>query len=191
MGWQVCGIYSGDEDSLKFKETKLKDVFIVELEKTEDERGFFARSWDNEIFKQQNLNTKIVQCNISFNKKKGTLRGLHYQVFPYEETKIVRCTRGSVYEVVLDLRIKSKTYKQWQSIELSQDDYKMLYVPEGFALGFQTLKDNTELFYQMSEKYVPKSSRGIHYEDPEFKIEWPLKVQVISERDMSFELFKE
>ena len=176
---------------MKFKESRLKDVFIIELEKIEDERGFFARSWDYEIFKQHNLSPEIVQCSISFNKKKGTLRGLHYQSSPYEETKIVRCTKGRVYEVVLDLRKKSKTYKHWQSIELNQDDYKILYVPEGFALGFQTLKDNTELFYQMSKKYMPEFSRGIHYKDPEFKIEWPQKVKVISERDMSFELFKE
>ena len=116
---------------------------------------------------------------------------MHYQEHPHEETKLVRCTRGRVYEVMIDLRKNSKTFKQWESIELSQEDYKILYVPGGFALGFQTLEDNTELFYQMSEKYRPESSRGINYKDPNFKIKWPLKVQVISKRDLSFELFKE
>lgn len=176
---------------MKFIKTKLAGAFIIEMEKTEDERGFFARAWDEEIFRQQNLNAKIVQCNVSFNKKSGTLRGLHYQDSPYEEAKLVRCTKGRAYEVLLDLRPKSATYKQWQQIELSHDSYKMLYVPEGFALGFQTLEDNTELFYQMSEKYVPEYSRGIRYDDPSFKITWPLKVQTISKRDLSFEQFRD
>ena len=157
----------------------------------EDDRGFFARAWDDKIFKQQNLNVKIVQCNISFNKKKGTIRGLHYQDSPYKEIKLVRCTKGRAYEVLLDLRPKSETYKQWQEVELSHDNYKMLYVPEGFALGFQTLEDNTELFYQMSEKYVPECAKGIRYDDSIFKITWPLKVQAISKRDLSFEPFKD
>lgn len=176
---------------MKFNKTKLKDVYVIELEKIEDERGFFLRSWDNEIFKQQNLNTKIVQCNISFNKKKGTLRGLHYQSSPYEETKLVRCTRGKVYEVVLDLRKKSKTYKQWISIELNQDDYKILYVPEGFALGLQTLEDNTEIFYQMSQFYKPEFSRGVRWNDPSFKIDWHLEPKEISKKDQSWKDFSD
>lgn len=191
MGRQVRCLYSRDENTLKFTKTRLDGAFIVEMEMVEDDRGFFARAWDEEIFKQQNLNAKIVQCNVSFNKKKGTLRGLHYQDSPHEEAKLVRCIRGKAYEILLDLRPKSKTYKQWQPVELNHDNYKMLYVPEGFALGFQTLEDNTELFYQMSEKYVPECSRGIRYDDPSFKITWPLKVQVISKRDLSFEPFKD
>ena len=174
-----------------FEELRLKGVFKIKLEKLKDERGFFSRSWDKDEFKKYELNTEIVQCNISFNKNKGTLRGLHYQTLPYEEVKLVRCTRGKVYEVMLDLRKESKTYKRWESIELSQYNYDLLYVPKGFALGFQTLEDNTELFYQMSEKYVPEYSRGIHHKDPKFKIDWPLDVQIISERDLSFELFKD
>ena len=174
-----------------FKELKLKGVFKIQLEKIEDSRGFFSRCWDENEFKKYGLNTKIVQCNISFNKNKGTLRGLHYQTFPYEEAKLIRCTRGKVYEVILDLRKESKTYKQWESIELSQSDYNLVYVPEGFALGFQTLEDNTELFYQMSEKYVPESAKGVNYKDPEFNIDWPLEIQTISEKDSSFELFNE
>ncbi len=174
-----------------FEELKLKGVFKIELEKIEDSRGFFSRTWDQNEFEKYGLNNKIVQCNISFNKNKGTLRGLHYQVSPFEEAKLIRCTQGKIYEVMLDLRKESKTYKQWESIELSQYNYNLLYVPEGFALGFQTLEDNTELFYQMSEKYVPESARGINYKDPEFNIDWPLKIETISERDSSFEFFKE
>lgn len=191
MGWKICSFSSGDENSLKFTETKLKGSFIIELEKIEDERGFFTRAWDSEIFKNQNLDSKIIQCNISFNKKRGTLRGLHYQASPYEEVKIVRCTRGKVYEVLLDLRKESKTYKEWVSIELEQDDYKILYIPKGFALGFQTLTDNVELFYQMSQKYMAEYSRGIRYDDPSFNIDWPVNIEVISKRDQSFDLFKD
>ena len=126
-----------------FIETNLKGSFIIEPEKIEDERGFFARTWDKEIFEKRGLNPKLVQCNISFNKKKGTLRGMHYQIAPYEEAKLVRCTKGSVFEVMIDLRPKSETFKKWESVELNSENYKMLYVPEGFALGFQTLEDNT------------------------------------------------
>ena len=174
-----------------FEELVLEGVFKIQLEKIEDERGFFSRSWDKIEFEKHGLNTKIVQSNISFNKNKGTLRGLHYQISPFEEAKLVRCTQGKIYEVMLDLRKESKTFKQWDSIELFQNDYNLLYVPEGFALGFQTLEDNTELFYQMSEKYVPESARGINYKDPEFNIKWPLEIKRISERDSSFEFFKE
>ena len=174
-----------------FEELKLKGIFKIQLEKIEDERGFFSRCWDKNEFEKRGLNTKIIQCNISFNKNKGTLRGLHYQSKPYEEAKLIHCTRGKIYEVILDLRKESKTYKQWESIELSQSDYNLLYVPEGFALGFQTLEDNTELLYQMSEKYVPESARGINYKDPKFDIKWPLEVKTISQRDSSFEFFKE
>lgn len=176
---------------MKFIETELKGAFIIELDKISDERGFFARYWDEEIFKSKNLNSKIVHCNISFNSKRGTLRGIHYQTHPYEEVKLIRCTKGRAYEVLLDLRPKSETYKQWYAFELSQDDYKLLYVPKGIGLGMQTLKDNTELFYQMSEKYMPEYASGIRYDDPTFKIMWPLNVSVISEKDSSFKLFKE
>jgi len=173
-----------------FTEAKLKGAYIIELEKLEDERGFFARTWDQKQFEERGLNSKLVQCNISFNEKKGTLRGLHYQTSPYEEVKLVRCTRGSVFEVMIDLRKKSETYKQWIGYELSSQNYKTLYVPEGFALGHQTLEDNTELFYQMSQLYTPKYGRGIRWDDPAFNITWPLKPTIISKKDLSFENFK-
>lgn len=169
-----------------FTETKLRGSFIIEPEKVEDERGFFARTWDNKIFEEHGLNSKIVQCNISFNKKKGTIRGMHYQAYPHEEAKLVRCTKGKAYEVMIDLRTQSSTHMQWIGIEITAENYKMLYVPEGFALGFQTLEDNTELFYQMSERYAPEFSRGIRWDDPSIKISWPLKPTVISKKDLSF-----
>ncbi len=173
-----------------FTETKLKGSFIIELEKVEDERGFFARSWDKKIFEEHGLNSKLVQCNISFNKKKGTLRGLHYQIPPYEEAKLVRCTKGKAFEVMIDLRQKSQTFLQWTGFELDSETYKMLYVPEGFALGIQTLEDNTELFYQMSQIYMPQYSRGILWNDEMFGIVWPLKPTVISKKDSSYIPFK-
>lgn len=176
---------------MKFTKTRLNGSFIVELEKIEDERGFFARSWDQETFEKLGMNTRIVQCNISSNKKKGTLRGMHFQISPYEEAKLIRCTKGSAFEVMIDLRPNSKTFKQWLGLELSEDNYKMLYVPEGFALGFQTLDDNTELFYQMSQIYMPEYSRGIIWDDEMFQISWPMKPTVISKKDLSYKPFKD
>jgi dTDP-4-dehydrorhamnose 3,5-epimerase len=169
-----------------FNETKLKGSFIIDVEKINDDRGFFARVWDKDIFKQRKLNSDLLQCNISFNKKKGTLRGMHYQEYPHEETKLVRCTKGSIYEVMIDLRRDSKTFKQWESVELNSYDHKMLYVPKGFALGFQTLEDNTEVFYQMSEIYKPEFARGIRWDNENYKIKWPHKITIISEKDMAF-----
>ena len=169
-----------------FNETNLKGSYIIDVERINDERGFFARSWDKNIFEQRGLNSNLVQCNISFNKKKGTLRGMHYQENPYQEAKLVRCTRGSIYEVMIDLRKDSKTFNQWESVELHSDEHKMLYVPEGFALGFQTLEDNTEVFYQMSQFYIQEFSRGIRWDDETFKILWPYKITNISKKDMSF-----
>ncbi len=173
-----------------FTKTNLEGVFIIEPEKNEDERGFFARVWDQEIFEERKLNPKMVQCNISFNKKRGTIRGMHYQISPYEEAKLVRCTKGSVFEVMIDLRPKSNSFKNWMSVELSSENYKMIYVPEGFALGFQTLEDDTELHYQMSQKYMPEYARGIRWDDEIFKISWPLKPTVISKKDSSYNAFK-
>lgn len=174
-----------------FTETKLKGSFIIEPEKVEDERGFFARSWDKKIFEERGLNSNLVQCNISFNKKKGTIRGLHYQTSPYEEAKLVRCTKGKVFEVMIDLRSKSETFMNWLGIELTSENYKMLYVPKGFALGLQTLGDNSELFYQMSQIYIPEYSRGIRWDDETFRISWPLKPTIVSEKDLSYGPFNE
>ena len=173
-----------------FTETKLKGAFIIEPEKLEDERGFFARTWDKKEFEERGLNPKLVQCDISFNKKKGTLRGMHYQIAPYEEAKIVRCTKGSIFDVIIDLRPKSKTFKEWIGVELSSSKHKMIYVPEGFAHGFETLEDNTEVFYQMSEVYVPEYAKGVRWDDPLFKINWLLNTPIISKKDLSYEFFE-
>ena len=157
-----------------FHETKLKGAFIIEPERLEDERGFFTRTWCKREFEDHGLNSKLVQCNISFNKKRGTLRGMHYQEAPHEEARLVRCTMGAIYDVIIDLRPDSKTHKQWSSIELAAKDRKMFYFPEGFAHGFLTLEDNTEVFYQMSEFYAPECARGVRWNDPAFGILWQI-----------------
>ena len=175
---------------MKFLETAIIDAYVIEIEEINDERGFFSRAWDKKIFEEKKLNSNLVQCNISFNKKKGTLRGLHYQEKPFEEAKLVRCTNGSVYEVIVDLRKNSPTYKKWYGVELSSKEHNMIYVPEGCALGFQTLEDNTELFYQMSQYYKPEFSKGIKWNDESFKISWPLEVTVISKKDQTLPLFE-
>ena len=172
-----------------FTKTKIKGVFIIEPEKIKDMRGFFARSWDSGTFKKLGLNSKIAQCNISYNNRKGTIRGMHYQIKPYEEAKIVTCTKGKVYDVIVDLRPRSKTFKKWTSVELSAENYKMHYVPEGCAHGFQTLENNTTVFYQISKTYKPKYYRGVRWNDSVLKISWPLKPSVISEKDSSHKDF--
>jgi len=174
-----------------FRETKLPGAFVIDLQKHEDERGFFARSWCRKEFEAHGLDPRTVQCNVSFNKVKGTLRGMHYQVAPYAEAKLVRCTRGAIYDVIIDLRRESASYKQHVSEVLSSNNYKALFVPEGFAHGFQTLEDNSEVFYQMSEFYSAEHQRGLRYNDPAFKINWPTDVMVISDRDRNYEDFKE
>jgi len=174
-----------------FNKTDFKGVFIIEIEKQTDERGFFARTWDMKKFEENDLNSKLVQCNVSFNKEKGILRGMHYQIAPYEEAKLIRCTRGKIFDVIIDLRPESNTFKQWFGVEISDENYKMLYVPEGFAHGFQTLEDNTEVFYQMSETFMPDYARGIRYNDSIFDIKWPITPPIISEKDRIYPSFKE
>jgi len=174
-----------------FQETKLPGAFVIELQKHEDERGFYARSWCQKEFEAHGLNLRMVQCNVSFNKVKGTVRGLHYQVPPCVEAKLVRCTRGAIYDVIVDLRHESSTYKQHFSEVLSSNNYKALFIPEGFAHGFQTLEDNSEVFYQMSEFYSPEHQRGLRYNDPAFEISWPIEATVISDRDRNYENFTE
>ncbi len=169
-----------------FTETKLEGAFIVELEKFEDERGFFALSWSQKAFAARGLNSSLVECNVSFNKKKGTLRGMHYQQAPYGQAKLVRCTMGAIYDVIVDLRESSPTMKQWLGIELTAGNRKMLYVPVNFAHGFQTLEDDTEVLYQMSSVYVPESGRGVRWNDPAFGIAWPGEVASISEQDGTY-----
>ncbi|MEN4006854.1 MAG: dTDP-4-dehydrorhamnose 3,5-epimerase [Methanobacteriaceae archaeon] len=175
---------------MKFVETKLKNAYIIELERLEDERGFFARSFCQQEFEEHGLNFLIAQCNISFNKKRGTLRGMHYQVAPYEEAKLVSCIKGEIYDVIIDLRPDSPTYCQWVAVELSSEDYKILYVPEGFVHGFQTLEDNTTVYYQMSEFYHPESARGMRWDDKAFSIEWPIPNPIMSEKDKNFQFIE-
>ena len=172
-----------------FSETKLSGAYIVEIEKIKDERGFFARTWDKGEFSKRGLGSEFVQTSISLNKKKGTIRGMHYQTKPYEENKIVRCTKGRIFDVIIDLRPDSKTFKKWHSVELSETNYKMLYIPKGFAHGFQTLEDNSEVFYQISQYYNSKYSRGVSCNDKTFQIKWPLEITVISQKDSSHPIF--
>lgn len=169
-----------------FNETKLKGAFVIEPEKLDDKRGFFARTWCVREFEEHGLNPNLVQCNISFNTKRGTLRGMHYQMAPHEEAKLVRCTMGSIYDVIIDLRSDSPTYKQWFHVDLSADNRKMIYIPEGFFHGFLTLQDNTEVFYQMSEFYASECAIGIRWNDPSFGMDWPDDVLVISEKDRTY-----
>ncbi len=171
---------------MRFIETQLPDAFVIEPERLEDERGFFARTWDSREFEAHGLNPGLAQCSISFNKTKGTLRGMHYQVAPHEEAKLVRCTMGAIYDVIVDLRPASPTFRQWIAIELTAPNRKMLYVPEGLAHGFQTLDDSSEVFYQMSEFYHPECARGLRWDDPAFDISWPLPFQIISAQDRSY-----
>jgi dTDP-4-dehydrorhamnose 3,5-epimerase len=172
-----------------FTETPLKGAYIIDIEPYQDHRGFFARSWCRHEFESHGLVPSVVQANISYNPKKGTLRGMHYQIAPHEETKLVRCTRGAIYDVIIDLRPESPTFKQWFGVELTSDNRRMLYVPKRFAHGFITLQDETEVFYQVSEFYNPESERGLRYDDPAFNIQWPLDVQVISEKDRRWPLY--
>ena len=174
-----------------FIETSLKGAFVIEPERIEDERGFFARTWSRDEFEQNDLDTRLAQCSISFNSRKGTLRGLHYQIAPHEETKLVRCTMGAIYDVIVDLRPDSPTFKQWAAMELTADNRRMLYIPKGLAHGYQTLADHTELFYQMSDPYHPESASGVRWDDPAFGVVWPEPPAIISDRDQAFDLFNE
>lgn len=173
-----------------FHRTRLPGVVEIHLEPIIDERGFFARSWCQHEFEREGLNPALVQCNVSFNETKGTLRGLHYQAQPHAEAKVVRCTQGSLYDVILDLRPESPTHKQWVGLTLSAANRHMVYIPEGCAHGFLTLDDRTEVHYQMSEFYYPELARGVRWDDPSFQIVWPAKVEVISERDRTYPNFE-
>jgi dTDP-4-dehydrorhamnose 3,5-epimerase len=169
-----------------FTETSLAGAWLLDLERHHDERGFFARSWCLREFDAHGLNSRLVQCNISGNRVKGTLRGLHFQVPPHAEAKLVRCTRGGIYDVVVDLRPGSATYLHHLGVELTSENQRALYIPEGFAHGFQTLSDDAEVFYQLSEYYEPAAGRGVRWNDPVLAISWPIPVSVISERDRSY-----
>lgn len=169
-----------------FTETKLSGAFIIDIEPREDKRGFFARSWCEDEFKEHGLNPRLVQCNISFNKKRGTLRGMHYQTAPFAEAKVVRCTMGAMYDVIIDLRPVSPTFKQWISVELTAENRRALYVPEEFAHGFQSLMDNTEVFYQMSEFFHSECALGVRWDDPAFEVVWPTESPIISNKDSKY-----
>jgi len=173
-----------------FSKTSLRDAFIVDLMPFQDERGFFARTWCEEEFKAQGLDPRIAQCSVSFNRHKGTLRGMHLQLPPFAEAKLVRCTQGAIYDIIIDLRTDSETYMQWLGEELTAENHRALYVPKGFAHGFITLLDNTEVFYMISEFYAPESARGIRWDDQQFAIDWPVKVNVISDKDLSYPEYK-
>lgn len=173
-----------------FRETSLPGVFVIEPELHHDERGFFARSWCEREFKEHGLNPAVVQCNISVNHRKGTLRGMHLQSKPFEEAKLVRCTKGSIYDVALDLRHESPTYRHWTASALTSANRRAMYIPEGCAHGFLTLEDDTEVFYQMSETYHPEAARGVRWNDAAFSIAWPANVQIISERDRTYPDFE-
>jgi dTDP-4-dehydrorhamnose 3,5-epimerase len=170
-----------------FTETKLAGSFVIEIQSIKDDRGFFGRSFCRREFSERGLNPDVAQYSISFNLKSGTLRGMHYQKEPHAEDKVVRCTKGSLYDVIIDLRVNSPTFKQWIALELTEENRLMLYVPKGFAHGFKTLTDNTEVFYQMSEFYHPESACGVRWNDRAFGIQWPEKDQIIiSDRDNSW-----
>jgi dTDP-4-dehydrorhamnose 3,5-epimerase len=173
-----------------FRKTKLPGVFEVDIEPKCDERGFFARSWCRQEFESNGLNAKLVQCSLSFNARKGTLRGIHYQAAPYPETKLVRCTRGAIYDVVVDLRPQSPTYKQWIGATLTAENRQMLYVPEECGHGFLTLADDTEVFYQISEAYHPELARGVRWNDLAFDITWPGVAEQMSDRDRTYPNFE-
>lgn len=174
-----------------FTETKLQGAFLIDIERIKDDRGFFGRSWDKDIMEQHGMNVNVVQSNISFNYSKGTLRGMHFQKHPFEETKLVRCTKGAVYDVIIDLRPESDTYKQWIGVELTEENHRMIYVPEGFAHGYLTLEDNCEVNYLVTQFYTPGSEGGVRWNDPEFNIKWPTKIKIISEKDKKLSDFDE
>lgn len=171
---------------MKFHETPLAGVVVVELELLDDERGSFARTFDASEWELRGLSTRVAQCNLSRNARSGTLRGLHYQAAPHEEAKLVRCARGAIFDVAVDLRPQSPSLHQWFGLELSEANDRLLYIPEGCAHGFLTLSDASEVLYQMSELYVPDAARGLRWDDPALAIDWPAPPAVISERDRSF-----
>jgi dTDP-4-dehydrorhamnose 3,5-epimerase len=173
---------------MRFEQTVLAGAWVIELDRLEDERGWFARCFDVDEFQMRGMNPVVAQCNLSFNRRKGTLRGLHYQAEPHEETKLVRCVRGAIFDVAVDLRPGSETFCHWVAFELSAGNGLALYVPAGVAHGFQTLTDEAEVSYQMGGSYVPEAARGVRWDDPAFAIDWPPAIEgrIISERDSAF-----
>jgi dTDP-4-dehydrorhamnose 3,5-epimerase len=176
---------------MHFSELGIAGAFEITIEPHSDERGFFGRSWCQREFEEKGLSSRLSQCNVSFNRRQGTLRGMHYQDAPFPECKLVRCTKGAIYDVVVDLRADSATFRRHCAAILAPQKLNMMYVPEGCAHGFLTLEDDTEVFYQMSEFYVPELSRGFRWDDPSFAINWPSPIKVISDRDRGYPDFDE
>ncbi len=175
---------------MKFTPTVLAGAYIIDIEPIADERGFFTRSWCRREFEAHGLNPNLVQCSISYNEKRGTLRGMHYQSLPHQETKVVSCIHGAIYDVIVDLRPASSTFKQWIKVELSVENRRMIYIPKGFAHGFQSLVDRSEVFYQVSEFYCPESALSVRWDDPAFRIKWPsVEQRIMSERDRNYSDF--
>jgi dTDP-4-dehydrorhamnose 3,5-epimerase len=166
-----------------FKDTPIADAYIIEPEKISDHRGFFARIWCQDELRKMGLKSELAQSNVGFSYQKGTLRGLHFQESPHAEVKIVRCSRGAIFDVIVDLRPESPSYKHWFSVELSDENCKMIYVPEGVAQGYITLADNTEIYYHTTEFYHPGSASGVRFDDSEFGIVWPIEIAAISQQD--------
>ena len=171
---------------MQFTETKVKGAFLIDMERREDHRGFFARSWCTKEFETHGLHPRIVQINVGYTAKKAGLRGMHYQLAPHEEAKTVRCTQGRVFDVVVDLRPGSSTYKMWDGFEITAANHQMLYVPEGCAHGYQTLEDESEIEYLTTAFYAPESARGVRFDDPALGIRWPLPVSSISDADRAW-----
>jgi dTDP-4-dehydrorhamnose 3,5-epimerase len=174
-----------------FNKGKIEGAYVIDIEKLGDERGFFGRAFCQKEFEKRGLDQEMVQTNVSFSEQSGTLRGLHYQSRPYQEAKLIRCTQGSIYDVIADVRPSSSTFKQWMGIELTADNYRMVYVPKGCAHGFITLEDDSEALYQVSAFYAPKHEKGLRYNDPAFDIEWPIDVRVVSDKDRQWPDFEE
>jgi dTDP-4-dehydrorhamnose 3,5-epimerase len=175
---------------MKFIPTALAGAYAIEIDRLEDERGFLGRTFCRDEFTGKGLSPGLVQCSISFNTRKGTLRGMHFQEKPHEEAKLVRCTHGAIYDVIVDIRRNSPTFRSWAGFELTAENRKMLYVPQGFAHGFQTLEDNCEVFYQISETYHPDLARGVRWNDPAFTIGWPIAGPFVSHRDANYADFE-
>lgn len=176
---------------MRFSELQLAGVFLVQPEPIVDSRGFFARTWSADEFAEHGLEATVVQCNVSYNTRRGTIRGMHYQVEPFAEAKLVRCTAGAILDVAVDVREGSASRWRWLAVELTAENRNALYIPPGFAHGLQTLSDGAEVFYQMFESYSPEHARGLRWDDPRLSIEWPLADPIISDRDRSFDLISE
>ncbi len=171
---------------MKFSATALTGAYIIDIDRIEDERGSFARTFCRDEFAARGLHHIFVQCNLSSNARRGTLRGMHFQAQPHEEAKLVSCTRGAIYDVILDLRRDSATFGRWVAFEITAENGRLLYIPEGFAHGFQSLEDNSDVFYMISETYRPELARGVRWNDPTFDIDWPLAEPILSRRDAAY-----